>query len=83
MKKKKMVVGSLKLVVAKKAKLTVAEPNQIASNYRQGEAEALTDEIKEESMIVGEVFRIKEILHNCQDGLDSKRSPSADGFGWQ
>ena len=41
--------------------------NQIASNYSYGEAEALTDEIEEESMIVGEVFRIKEILHNSQD----------------
>ncbi|KAK8588842.1 hypothetical protein V6N12_023255 [Hibiscus sabdariffa] len=45
--------------------------NQIASNYSYGEAEALTDEIEEESMIVGEVFRIKEILHNCQDESDS------------
>ncbi|TYG96623.1 hypothetical protein ES288_A11G366000v1 [Gossypium darwinii] len=45
--------------------------NQIASNYSYGEAEALTDEIEEESMIVGEVFRIKEILHNCQDEPDS------------
>ncbi|KAL1075526.1 hypothetical protein V6Z11_D11G369100 [Gossypium hirsutum] len=45
--------------------------NQIASNYSYGEAEALTDEIEEESMIVGEVFRIKEILHNCQDEPNS------------
>ncbi|XWS58975.1 hypothetical protein CRYUN_Cryun08bG0080500 [Craigia yunnanensis] len=45
--------------------------NQIASNYSYGEAEALTDEIEEESMIVGEVFRIKEILHNSQDEPDS------------
>ena len=41
--------------------------NHFASNYSYGEAEALTDEIEEESMIVGEVFRIKEILHNSQD----------------
>lgn len=41
--------------------------NQIASNYSYGEAEALTDEIEEESMILGEVLRIKEILHNCKD----------------
>ncbi|KAE8728923.1 putative helicase [Hibiscus syriacus] len=45
--------------------------NQIASNYSYGEAEALTDEIEQESMIVGEVFRIKEILHNCLDESDS------------
>ncbi|XWS43022.1 hypothetical protein CRYUN_Cryun16bG0065300 [Craigia yunnanensis] len=45
--------------------------NQIASNYSYGEAEALTDEIEEESMIVGEVFRIKEVLHNSQDEPDS------------
>ncbi|XVF56327.1 hypothetical protein PTKIN_Ptkin06aG0110200 [Pterospermum kingtungense] len=45
--------------------------NQIASNYSYGEAEALTDEIEEESMMVGEVFRIKEILHNSQDEPDS------------
>ncbi|GMI79618.1 hypothetical protein like AT5G05140 [Hibiscus trionum] len=45
--------------------------NQIASNYSYGEAEALTDEIEQESMIVGEVFRIKEILHNYQDESDS------------
>ncbi|EOY08734.1 Transcription elongation factor family protein, putative isoform 1 [Theobroma cacao] len=45
--------------------------NQIASNYSYGEAEALTDEIEEESMMVGEVYRIKEILHNSQDESDS------------
>ncbi|KAL4379012.1 hypothetical protein GQ457_02G040170 [Hibiscus cannabinus] len=45
--------------------------NQIASTYSYGEAEALTDEIEQESMIVGEVFRIKEILHNFQDEPDS------------
>lgn len=41
------------------------------SNYSFGEAEALTDEIEEESQIVGEVLRIKEILDNCQDESDS------------
>ncbi|XP_057486966.1 probable mediator of RNA polymerase II transcription subunit 26b [Actinidia eriantha] len=41
------------------------------SNYSYGEAEALTDEIEEESQIVGEVLRIKEILDNCQDESDS------------
>ncbi|XWS57173.1 hypothetical protein CRYUN_Cryun09bG0150300 [Craigia yunnanensis] len=45
--------------------------NQFGSNYSYGEAEALTDEIEEESMIVGEVFRIKEVLHNSQDEPDS------------
>ncbi|XP_022746728.1 probable mediator of RNA polymerase II transcription subunit 26b [Durio zibethinus] len=45
--------------------------NQFASNYSYGEAEALTDEIEQESMIVGEVFRIKEVLHNSQDEPDS------------
>ncbi|KAE8658815.1 hypothetical protein F3Y22_tig00116968pilonHSYRG00015 [Hibiscus syriacus] len=45
--------------------------NQIASNYSYGEAEALTDEIEEEAMIVGEVFRIKEVLHNFLDEPDS------------
>ncbi|XP_052174909.1 probable mediator of RNA polymerase II transcription subunit 26b [Diospyros lotus] len=41
------------------------------SNYSYGEAEALTDEIEEESQIVGEVLRIKEILRNRQDESDS------------
>ncbi|XVF40880.1 hypothetical protein PTKIN_Ptkin01aG0152200 [Pterospermum kingtungense] len=45
--------------------------NQIASNYSYGEAEALTDEIEEESMIVEEVFRIKKLLQNSQDEPDS------------
>ncbi|KAL6997706.1 hypothetical protein U1Q18_007832 [Sarracenia purpurea var. burkii] len=40
--------------------------NQV-SNYSYGEAEALTNEIEEESQIVAEVLRIKEILDNCQD----------------
>lgn len=37
------------------------------SNYSYGEAEALTDEIEEETQIVGEVVRIREILFNSQD----------------
>ncbi|XVE90739.1 hypothetical protein DITRI_Ditri20bG0101300 [Diplodiscus trichospermus] len=45
--------------------------NQITSNYSYGEAEALTDEIEEESIIVGEVLRIKEVFHNSQDEPDS------------
>ena len=39
--------------------------NQV-SNYSYGEAEALTDEIEEQSEIVGEVLRIKEILYNSE-----------------
>ncbi|KAK4281977.1 hypothetical protein QN277_013414 [Acacia crassicarpa] len=42
------------------------------SNYSHGEAEALTDEIEEASQLVGEIFRIKEILHNCEEESDSE-----------
>ncbi|TXG70207.1 hypothetical protein EZV62_005142 [Acer yangbiense] len=45
--------------------------NQIFSNYSFGEAEALTDEIEEESLVIGEVLRIKDILLNSQDESDS------------
>ncbi|XP_058107415.1 probable mediator of RNA polymerase II transcription subunit 26b [Magnolia sinica] len=41
------------------------------SNYSYDEAEALTEEIEEESQIVGEVLRIKEILSNKQDESDN------------
>ncbi|POO00479.1 Transcription elongation factor [Trema orientale] len=44
--------------------------NQV-SNFSYGDAEALTDEIEEESQIVGEVLRIKEILHNCEEETES------------
>ncbi|KAK3006584.1 hypothetical protein RJ639_016901 [Escallonia herrerae] len=44
--------------------------NQV-SNYSFGEAEALTDEIEEESQIVGEVLRIKEIVDNSEDESES------------
>ncbi|GAB4843959.1 hypothetical protein Ancab_013923 [Ancistrocladus abbreviatus] len=44
--------------------------NQV-SNYSYGQAEALTDEIEEESQVVGEVIRIKEILQNFADESDS------------
>ncbi|XP_062166629.1 probable mediator of RNA polymerase II transcription subunit 26b [Alnus glutinosa] len=44
--------------------------NQI-TNYSYGEAEALTDEIEEESEIVGEVLRIKDILYDCEVESDS------------
>jgi hypothetical protein len=40
--------------------------NQVI-NYSYGEAEALTDEIEEESQIVEEVLRIKEILYNSEE----------------
>ncbi|KAI7996995.1 Protein TONNEAU 1b [Camellia lanceoleosa] len=36
-----------------------------------GEAEALTDEIEEDSQIFGEVLRIKKIIDNCQDEVSS------------
>ncbi|CAL5356654.1 unnamed protein product [Camellia sinensis] len=41
------------------------------SNYSYGEAEALTDDIEEESQIFGEVLRIKKIIDNRQDESDS------------
>lgn len=41
--------------------------NQIASNYSYGAAEALTDEIEEESRAVGEVLRIKDLILNNED----------------
>lgn len=37
------------------------------SNYSYGDAEALTDEIEEESLTVREVLRIKEILDNFEE----------------
>ncbi|KAL4376358.1 hypothetical protein GQ457_02G024920 [Hibiscus cannabinus] len=45
--------------------------HQIGSNYSHGDAEALIDEIEQESMIVGEVLRIKDIFLNTQDEPDS------------
>ncbi|XP_064943441.1 probable mediator of RNA polymerase II transcription subunit 26b [Musa acuminata AAA Group] len=45
--------------------------NRIVSNYSFDEAEALTEEIEEESQIVGEVLRIKEIFANHHDESDS------------
>ncbi|RDY11232.1 putative mediator of RNA polymerase II transcription subunit 26b, partial [Mucuna pruriens] len=43
----------------------------LASNYSFREAEALTDEIEEESQYVGEVLRIRDILLNPQDQSES------------
>ncbi|KAE9588666.1 hypothetical protein Lal_00030366 [Lupinus albus] len=41
------------------------------SNFSFGDAEALTDEIEEESQYVGEVLRIKDILLNHEEESDS------------
>ncbi|KAF7819146.1 putative mediator of RNA polymerase II transcription subunit 26b isoform X1 [Senna tora] len=41
------------------------------SNFSYGEAEALTDEIEEESQFFAEVLRIKEILRNSEEESDS------------
>ncbi|XP_010552906.1 PREDICTED: probable mediator of RNA polymerase II transcription subunit 26b [Tarenaya hassleriana] len=41
--------------------------NQIVSNYSYGEAEALSDEIEETTVILGEVTRIKDILLNSEE----------------
>lgn len=43
--------------------------NQV-SNYSYGEAEALTDEIEQESEIAGEILRIKEILNNFEEEVN-------------
>ncbi|XP_044506672.1 probable mediator of RNA polymerase II transcription subunit 26b isoform X2 [Mangifera indica] len=51
--------------------VSIDNDNQNLSNFSYGEAEALTDEIEEESQTVGEVLRIKEILDNNQDESDS------------
>ncbi|KAK6942144.1 Transcription factor IIS, N-terminal [Dillenia turbinata] len=40
------------------------------SNYSYGEAEALTNELEEAHQMVGEVFRIKEILENHEEESD-------------
>lgn len=45
--------------------------NLYESNYSYGDAEALTDEIEEESQIFGEVLRVKEILENSEDASES------------
>lgn len=41
--------------------------NHQVSHYSYGEAEALTDEMEEESQNFGEVMRIREILENSKD----------------
>uniref|UniRef100_A0A7N0TIY1 TFIIS N-terminal domain-containing protein n=1 Tax=Kalanchoe fedtschenkoi TaxID=63787 RepID=A0A7N0TIY1_KALFE len=50
---------------------TTVHDNHRVSNFSYGDAEALTDEIEEESQLVGEVMRIKEILTNTQDESES------------
>ena len=41
---------------------TMKRENLVASNCSYDEAEALTEEMEEESQMIGEVFRIKEVL---------------------
>ncbi|CAI9099528.1 OLC1v1036368C1 [Oldenlandia corymbosa var. corymbosa] len=45
--------------------------HQQGSSYSYGDAEALTDEIEEESQMFAEVMRIKEILDNGEDESDA------------
>ncbi|CAL9198571.1 probable mediator of RNA polymerase II transcription subunit 26b [Musa acuminata AAA Group] len=47
------------------------ELNRAVSNNSYDEAEALTEEVQEESQTVGEVLRIKEILEHNHDESDS------------
>ncbi|KAL5546720.1 hypothetical protein UlMin_006407 [Ulmus minor] len=69
--------GELEAGASKESKVNSSrdDPREMnlngVSNYSYGEAEALTDEIEEENQIVGEVFRIKEILRNFEDESDS------------
>ncbi|GAB4851779.1 hypothetical protein Ancab_031179 [Ancistrocladus abbreviatus] len=65
-------VGGSKESKANSSRHEQAELNvNHVSNYSYGEAEALTEEIEEESQIVGEAFRIKQILQNFEDESDS------------
>ncbi|CAI0374582.1 unnamed protein product [Linum tenue] len=45
--------------------------DQLVSNYSYGEAEALTDEIEEQSQVFAEVQRIKAVLLNHRDEAES------------
>ncbi|KAL2556075.1 putative mediator of RNA polymerase II transcription subunit 26b [Forsythia ovata] len=49
---------------------TEMNANQVI-NFSYGEAEALTDELEEESQFLGEVLRIKDILDNSEEESDS------------
>lgn len=51
--------------------VNVGNNNNQVSNYSYGVAEALTDEIEEESQLFGEVMRIKEVVDNHQDESES------------
>lgn len=55
---------------SKQSKVNSSRDDQLGdmntSNYSDGLAEALTDEIEEESQIFGEVLRIKEIFQNSE-----------------
>ncbi|KAG0452463.1 hypothetical protein HPP92_025127 [Vanilla planifolia] len=69
--------GSVKRVAEKDSKVdsSNSDPEDFnrggVSNYSYDEAEALTEEMDEESQIVGEVMRIKEVLCNHHDESDS------------
>ncbi|KAG1327712.1 putative mediator of RNA polymerase II transcription subunit 26b [Cocos nucifera] len=68
--------GSVKRDVEKECKVDSSnEPsedlNRLVSNYSYDEAEALTEEIEEESQMFEEVLRIKDILANKHDQSDS------------
>ncbi|CAI0439920.1 unnamed protein product [Linum tenue] len=45
--------------------------DQLVSNYSYGEAEALTDELEEQSQVFAEVQRIKSLLLNHRDEAES------------
>ncbi|XP_072998188.1 probable mediator of RNA polymerase II transcription subunit 26b [Typha latifolia] len=67
--------GSVKREVEKDSKMdscneVFEDLRHVVSIYSYDEAEALTEEIEEESQMVGEVLRIKEIFTNKQDQSD-------------
>lgn len=68
--------GSVKRDIEKESKVDssneVSEDlNRLVSNYSYDEAEALTEEIEEESQMFEEVLRIKEILANMHDQVST------------
>ncbi|XP_008798351.1 probable mediator of RNA polymerase II transcription subunit 26b isoform X1 [Phoenix dactylifera] len=68
--------GSVKRDVEKESKVDSSNEvfedlNRLVSSYSYDEAEALTEEIEEESQMFAEVLRIKEILANKHDQSDS------------
>lgn len=62
--------GEVEAGGSKQSKVNSSGDDQLGdmntSNYSDGLAEALTDEIEEESQIFGEVLRIKEIFQNSE-----------------